>query len=191
MIIPLAKEVSAYRFNISLNGSKPRIWRRILVPGTYTLENLHAAIQFSMGWTFSHLHEFVIGKRRYGEPHPDYGGEMLDHASVRLTGLFAKPGATFIYNYDFGDGWHHTIKVEAIEQTNEPLPVCLAGAKACPPEDCGGIYGYYNKLSIVANPTHPEHAEIKEWMGDIDPAAFDLDAINYRLGRLRSKQRAN
>ena len=182
----LAKAPSAtLQLHIELRGSKPKIWRRVLVPETITLARLHAVIQAVFGWSGGHLHEFQVGEQRFGTPDPEYDawGEVRSERSTRLASALG--GArTMNYVYDFGDNWQHRIKVE---KTLDPapagtLPLCVAGANATPPDDCGGIYGYYDFVAAVSDPNHPEHAQMTEWIGGPwDPAAFDIEAVNLRL----------
>ncbi len=188
-----------YQLKITLRGSKPPIWRRILVPAECNLETLHAAIQIAMGWYNSHLHAFGIGGEEFSGRDP-MGGKVdswgmdatgLDAAKYRLSEVASREKATFTYQYDFGDSWDHVIVVEKIL----PPPVdgiasasfsCIAGARACPPEDCGGIWGYENLLKILGNRKHAEHEEMKEWAGEIDSEMFDLAAVNKRMSRIKA-----
>ncbi len=185
------KSVSAlpkkiYSLKITLKGAKPPIWRRVEVPDC-TLSQLHNIIQQAMGWQFSHLWMFMIGGDTYTEPMDDpYGDEADDLVAgkYRLS-QFAAAGVKKIeYQYDFGDSWDHTIAVEKSPDpdANAKYPRCVAGAGACPPEDCGGIWGYYHLLEVLANPKHAEHDDLSEWIGGaFDPDAFDVEAVNQRL----------
>lgn len=190
MIQPVKDSKMAFRILITLRGSKPRIWRRVLVPPSFSLLKVHQVIQAAMGWQECHLHEFIVGREHFGEPHPEYEMEMQDHARIRLEQALPQTGASMIYVYDFGDGWQHAVKLEAVVTTDDPLPVCLGGANACPPEDSGALFGYYDKLKIMADHKHPDHADIKAWMGPFDPAAFDLEAVNRRLRKLQNRRKA-
>lgn len=186
----LAKRPSAtLQLHIELRGSKPKIWRRVLVPETITLAKLHAVIQAVFGWGDGHLHEFNVGEERFGTPDPEYDtwGEIRNERTTQLASALG--GArTMNYVYDFGDNWQHRIKVE---KTLDPapagtLPVCVAGANATPPDDCGGIYGYYDFVEAVSDPAHPEHAEMSEWIGrPWDVNEFDLDRVDSRLRELK------
>lgn len=185
-----------YQLKIALARSKPPIWRRILVPADGTLEKLHMAIQAAMGWEDDHLHAFEIGGESYGGRDP-MGGELdsddLDERKYRLDEV-AGEKAKFGYQYDFGDSWDHTIKVEktiaaedAVAKALEPF-TCMAGEGACPPEDCGGLWGYYEKLEALKNPKDEYYEEVREWMGDgFDPEAFDVKGANKRMKYLRKK----
>jgi len=180
------------QLKITLCRSKPPIWRRIVVPADMTLDQLHLVIQNAMGWLDCHLHQFKAGGRYYGVPEPefdDYGVEPLDEAEYTLADLAPKPKQKFIYEYDFGDSWEHVVLVEKVLPPDPAFkhPVCLAGANRCPPEDCGGIPGYYDLLAILADPNHEEHEQMKEWVGgEWDTSRFDLDEINAGLKRLKA-----
>lgn len=185
-----------YQLKITLKWSKPPIWRRVVVRADMTLDRLHDVIQLAMGWTNSHMHQFIAGRgfrlTYYGKPDPgfaDMGSEMLNERRFTVAGLAPAPKRKFIYEYDFGDGWQHEVVAEKILTPDARFkhPVCLAGANACPPEDCGGIDGYYNLLEILADPKHPEHEEMQEWIGgEWDAAEFDLNGVNAELKRLKA-----
>ena len=134
---------SVYQLKVTLLGSEPPIWRRVLVARNVTLKRLHSIFQAAMGWQSSHLHMFETEAGRYGEPNPEWD-DVQDHAAYRLYHVAWEPGHKFTYIYDMGDGWQHEVEVEAISLDNRyhGIPVCLDGARACPPEDCGGIGGY-------------------------------------------------
>ena len=185
-----ATDVPIYQIKVTLNDSKPPIWRRILVRSDITLAKLHRIIQAVMGWADYHLHQFIVGRTYYGVPHPDYGGfvEMRDESRVRLNRIVPGERFKFRYEYDFGDSWLHTLLVEKIlpPEPGQQYPVCIKGKRACPPEDVGGIWGYYGFLEATQNPDHPEHEEYLEWVGgEFDPEAFDLDEVNRALRALR------
>ena len=157
---------------------------------------MHTVIQIAMGWTDIHLHQFVAGsgfaRTLYGVPDPDsedMGSEILNEKRFAVADLAPAARRKFSYEYDFGDGWEHDVLVEKVLPPDATLkhPVCLAGANACPPEDCGGIWGYYDLIAILSDPNHPEHEERKEWIGGgIDPAEFELDEVNARLKGLKA-----
>ncbi|OIO04644.1 MAG: hypothetical protein AUJ52_14765 [Elusimicrobia bacterium CG1_02_63_36] len=178
----------AFHLKVTLLGSSPPIWRRVLIPGNLTLAKLHDILQRAMGWTNSHLHMFEVGPDRYAEPDPEWG-DVGDHHAIRLCDAAPQAGDKFVYIYDIGDGWQHEIEVEEITPTDGSQkigPVCLAGARACPPEDCGGIGGYAELLEALSDPKHERHEELSEWIGgEFDPEAFDLSEINKALGRRR------
>jgi hypothetical protein len=177
---------------IVLKGSQPSIWRRILVRDDMPLDWLHAVFQIAMGWTDSHLHHFIDSKPSrtslyYGMADLDSLDEStLDERRYRVAALAPKLKAKFFYEYDFGDSWMHEVTVEKIHPTEKAFKhaICLAGKNACPPEDCGGIWGYYRLLDIISDPKHPEHAEMREWLGDGEVPLFNRDAVNARLKRL-------
>jgi hypothetical protein len=182
-------DVQIYQIKVTLEDSKPPIWRRILVRSDVNLEVLHYTLQVVMGWTNSHLHQFIVGQTFYGEPHPDYEDfmEMRDERRVRLNQIAADEGFKFRYEYDFGDSWMHHLVVEKVlpPEPEQHYPVCIKGKRACPPEDVGGIWGYYGFLEAIQDPDHPEHEDYLEWIGgEFDPEAFDLDEINEALRTL-------
>ncbi len=184
----LRKE-GTYQLKVELKGSNPPVWRRIQVPGDIPLSGLHLILQAVMGWENCHLHEFKIGKASYGsvaEGDDLFALDMKKDNGILLKDVLPAVTRTFQYVYDFGDDWIHEITVDKVSppEAGAAPVVCLAGERACPPEDCGGIYGYYDYLEILKDPGHPEHEEIKEWMGRHDPARFDLDRVNARLKRL-------
>ena len=173
-----------YQLRIDLMGAKPPIWRRILISSSDTLYNLHCAIQNSMGWTNSHLHSFEKGRTFYGMKDVDDDFETLDEKKFTIAQLLGFEGDTLFYTYDFGDSWDHKIKLEKIiaEKIDGPLPEYIKGKNACPPEDVGGLWGYYNMLEILEDPNHPEYEETLEWLGgSFDPKYIDLKKINYYL----------
>ena len=180
------------QLKVVLLGSKPSIWRMLQVPGHANLGWLHAVLQTAMGWANSHLHQFVTRDARYSDPrcNKDLGfGDESDRDEAKATVLEVAPekGARFIYEYDFGDSWEHEITVEqVVASVMGKTAVCVDGAGACPPEDCGGVWGYANLLKVLKNPKHPEHKSMKQWVGgSIDPNAFDHAEINRWLSQLK------
>lgn len=171
------------RIKIQLLDVRPAVWRRIEIPGTATLADLHEAIQTVLGWTDSHLHEFEIDGRLFGSPDPDEDDdELIDDRSITLSAV-ARGGEHVRYVYDFGDNWRHTLIVEEVSapEPGARYPRCLAGARACPPEDVGGPGGYQDFLAAIADPAHEEHGEYTEWGGGFDPTGFDLAVTNQAL----------
>jgi hypothetical protein len=167
---------------VTLRGTKPPVWRRLVMPGTMTLGDLHAAIQAAMGWHDSHLHAFDIGGEQFGDRR--MVDDVADEHRVSLNGLLRSPVVRFTYTYDFGDNWEHTVAFEKSEPVIEGVsyPVCITGKRNCPPEDCGGVWGYQELLAILADPAHPEHAEQIDWIGEeFDPDDFDLERANTVL----------
>lgn len=179
-----------YQIEITLLGSQPRIWRRFAVPASMTLAKLHDVIQIIMGWTNSHLHQFIIGEEYYGMSDPEIGLDMdvIDESKVKLRDAVGRKRKRFMYEYDFGDSWEHELEVLKVgpPEPGVHYPVCLAGERACPPEDCGGVWGYESLLQTIADPSHEEYEEMMEWLGDeFEPEAFDLDAVNRILAGIR------
>jgi Plasmid pRiA4b ORF-3-like protein len=179
----------AYQLKITLRGvAKPPIWRRIAVPSTLPLDLLHEVIQQAMGWEDGHLHVFSTPHRDYGIPDPDLG--YADERKVILAKVLARPGTTMRYTYDFGDDWEHDVVLEKVLPPDPGVGLsCLAGKGACPPEDCGGVWGYASLKEVLADPTHKEHEDLLDWLGldsaaDFDPAQFSLDEVNARLRQL-------
>lgn len=175
-----------YQLKISLAEVSPPVWRRVLVPGGYTLDRVHRVIQYAMGWQGYHLHSFDIGGVQYGEPDPDGDLVLRDELDTRLDAVTAK-GEQLRYTYDFGDWWEHEVVVEDVfpAEPDEAYPVCVAGARACPPEDVGGAYGYADFVDALTDPDHPEHAQMHSWVGrPFDPAVFDPDRVTTLLRRL-------
>ena len=183
--------VPIHQIKVTLYDSKPPIWRRILVRSDITLGELHDIIQVVMeGWADYHLHQFTVGQTYYGVPDPDYEGfvEMRDESQVKLNQIVTGEKFKFRYEYDFGDSWEHVLLVEKVLPPEEGVeyPVCIKGRRACPPEDVGGIWGYYGFLEAIRDPEHPEHENYLDWIGaDFDPEAFDLDEVNAWLQALR------
>ncbi len=141
-----------------------------------------------MGWLNSHLYEFEVDGNDYGEPHPDYGGTMLNARAAKLSWIAPVAAMRFTYRYDFGDGWEHEIVVEKIlpVQKGVQYPICLAGKRACPPEDCGGIDGYADFLAAIQDPRHPEHKSMLDWIGgEFYPEEFDIEGVNAVLRHSR------
>jgi Plasmid pRiA4b ORF-3-like protein len=177
-----AKPVPGVELTVTLRDVAPPVWRRILVPERTTLRALHGLLQAAMGWHDTHLSLFEVGGRSYGDV--EDMDELGDPSAVTLDSI--PDGTVFGYDYDFGDGWEHDIRVQG-RRTAE-VPACLDGARACPPEDSGGPGGYAEMLEILADPRHPEHADVTEWLGGpFDPEAFDA-AVATRRMRARARR---
>ena len=175
-----------YQLKITLEGIQPPVWRQVLVPGDFTLGDLHEVIQATFGWWDYHLHQFIVGETYYASPDVDDFEEFSaeDEDGVTLRQVAPGEGFAFRYQYDFGDDWLHHILVEEIgvPEPGKEYPVVVDGQRACPPEDVGGIWGYENFLRAIADPEHEEHEEFLEWVGgEFDPEAFDLDETNETL----------
>jgi len=178
------------QLRIELMHIEPHVWRRVIVPETVTLAKLHQILQAAMGWTDSHLHEYVIARKHYGTPDPDWPTEepLHDERRVQLKPFIEARVRRFTYLYDFGDSWEHEITVEdlMLPKDTGPRIVCTAGENACPPEDVGGEGGYASFLEAIADPQHEEHQEMLDWIGyPFDPRAFDLNTVNQRLARIK------
>jgi hypothetical protein len=178
-----------YQIKVTLKGSRPPIWRRMQVINDTTLAQLHRLLQCVMGWEDAHLYQFVVSGTRYGDPRLLGELDAEDARTVPLATLGLGEKRKFLYEYDFGDSWEHELLVEKILPRDEGkrYPVCLTGKRACPPEDCGGIWGYASFLEAIRDSEHPEHDEMLEWVGgEFDPDIFDLDEVNRELQRLTS-----
>ena len=176
-----------YQIKITLCGSRPAIWRRFLVKGNTSLGKLHDILQYIMGWEDSHLHQFTIHGKRYGMRDESESENLLDERKYLLSEVIS--GGKFDYLYDFGDNWEHTLEIERAEPPEGKIryPVCLDGARACPPEDVGGISGYENFLKAIRDPKHPEHDEYQDWIGDDEfgTEAFSVAKVNRLLHALQ------
>ncbi len=179
---------STYQLKISLEGAKPPIWRRLLVPSDIKLDVFHLALQISMGWTNSHLHQFISMDRKfYGIQDDDFEFDdfkIEDESTTRLSKLLKAEKDYLIYEYDFGDSWTHKVSLEKILafDPGKKLPYCVTGKCACPPEDCGGIWGYADLIKLLENPEHEEYDDMLEWLGgDFDPVYFGRRNMNQLL----------
>jgi hypothetical protein len=171
----------ALELTVVLRDTDPPVWRRIVVPTSLPLSQLHAVLQTAMGWQDYHLHLFDVGGVLYGDVE-DFPGELGDEETFTVADA-AGVAEEWRYHYDFGDGWDHDIRVgQRLASVGTGTPHCLDGARACPPEDCGGTPGYEHLLRVLADPADPEHAELLEWVGgEFDPDAFDVAATNELL----------
>lgn len=211
----MAKKTSPkkmYQLKVTLRGSKPPIWRRIVLPDDIDLEELHYILQTLMGWNNSHLHQFLVvgkpisrvelsrllredldvdpatvrGETYYSDPRFELENTQ-DESNTRLDKIAPAEKSKLAYWYDFGDDWWHDIVVEKIRDKvrGEPLLACTAGKLACPPDDSGGVWGYYDQLEAFADPEHENHRDVVEWLGkDFDPEHFDVDEINRRFKKV-------
>lgn len=171
------EEKNILQLKVRLLEIKPLIWRRILIEATAGLDDLHRAIQLSMGWENYHLYSFT-----YGGEHFDFDGD--DEPSIKLSTLGLQKGDEIFYEYDFGDCWKHKIRVEKLLDKEAGLfyPRCIDGKRSCPPEDSGGPWGYEDKLEILHDKAHPDYEEVAEWMGgNFDPERFDIKKANNRM----------
>ena len=175
---------TVHQLKVTLKEVKPPIWRRIVVPSNYFLDEVAEMIIEAMGWYNTHLHAFFIGELRYDMVGPFSEGDELDEARFRLRDVFSDVGRSARFEYDFGDGWEHTVLLEAVRlQTKaEQEPYCLAGRRACPPEDCGGPHGFLSLLELRdKGPVSEWDRERLEWLGDFDPTAFSVDEATHAM----------
>ncbi|MEV7886979.1 plasmid pRiA4b ORF-3 family protein [Streptomyces sp. NPDC002817] len=173
---------SVLQIKVTLADVRPPIWRRLQVPADLTLDRLHLAIQTAMGWENCHMHLFSTPAGDYGRRDSELGHR--DERKVPLCAVAPAAGDRISYTYDFGDDWVHRIEVEKAlpKEPGTAYPRCLTGRRACPPEDCGGPWGYANFLEAIADPGHEEHDELLEWVGGaFDPGHFDAEDVNKRL----------
>jgi len=177
---------------IELEHSSPAIWRSVLVPDNITLVKLHRVFQEVMGWHDCHLHEFIIDHRHYGmvdpdDPFADLGPELISEKRKKLEKVLGQ-NKRFEYIYDYGDNWRHTITLEnRLPLTSaQPSITCIGGEMACPPEDVGGLGGYFEFLEVMADPQHEEHENMMRWWGEtFDPGTFDILLANERLKQIK------
>jgi Plasmid pRiA4b ORF-3-like protein len=186
-----ARSTSVFQLKITLKNIRPPIWRRVLVPADMPLDELHGVIQVAMGWVDGHLHAFSVdqgmAERVFSRPEFELDSEFEDERRFTVGQVLPQAGTKMLYEYDFGDGWDHDLLLEKIlpHDPKVDLPLCLKGKRACPPEDCGGPWGYADLLEVLADPKHERHADLREWLGrDHDPEAFNIDEVNqvFRQG---------
>jgi hypothetical protein len=180
-----------WQLRIELLDVQPLVWRRLLVPADITLPKLDRVIQTALGWTNSHLHEFVINGTHYAVLDPEWVDDLphVDERRVVLHDALGRGTRCFDYVYDFGDDWHHLVLVEDL-YPDRPKSVssvrCIGGENACPPEDVGGASGYAEFLAAIADPRHEEHQNYLTWVGgSFDPTRFDRAAVNRALAKIK------
>lgn len=172
-----------YQLKATIVGTKPPVWRRVLVKETATLLDLHHVLQAAFGWYDCHLHEFEIGGVRYGTDDGEGWGPPPKSERRARLGAVAEQGTAIRYVYDFGDDWVHRVVVEEVAPSDPAAtyPCCIGGKRACPPEDCGGAWGYQEFLAAISDPDNPQRAAMLEWTGgEFDPEAFD--PADFRMG---------
>lgn len=195
-LLPRRDEVARFVIRVDLHGSQPKIWRRITVPSDLSLDRLHTVLQAAMGWTESHLHAFRMGPGRINHRQQAFltaydlseGDEGVAEADVRLDETLSQPGDRLYYEYDFGDGWEHTLKLEAVEgPTGEPIePQVTGGRRACPPEDVGGIHTYNDVVAALGGSEDANDwiQQILDWLPPgFDPAGFDVATADELLAQ--------
>jgi hypothetical protein len=177
----MAKSEIVFQLKVTLLGSSPPIWRRVLVPSDLTLSKLHDVLQVLMGWTDSHLHQFHAAGAVYGTLDPESGLERKSEQKARLNDVLGRPKDRMVYEYDFGDSWEHEVLLEKMlpREPKVRYPVVTAGRRACPPEDVGGVWGYADFLKAIRDSSHSDHEEMVEWAGEgFDSEAFDVGEAN-------------
>lgn len=175
-----------YQVQISLMGYKPKIWRRLLIPADMLLSDFHKVIQTSIGWANAHLHQFVKDRVFYTEvfEDDDFGMNTEDYEGMKVSDLLKNEKEKIVYEYDFGDSWEHEVLLEKILPVDlkQQYPFCIDGKMNCPPEDCGGVWGYANMLEVLSKPKHPEYKNFMDWLGEgFDPDYFDKNEVNDML----------
>jgi hypothetical protein len=188
----MARSPMDCRIKITLDGLRPPIWRRVVAPSCVTLSRFHDILQIAMGWANCHRHRFQRESREFGPAGPS-GDSLVDARGCTLKHLLARPGDSIRYEYDFRDGWRHTVVLEEViaRAAGPPQTRCIGGERACPPEDCGGVQGYVALLEAIHDPFHARHLEMLAWAGkDFDPQAFDMAAVNRSLASRGQGQRA-
>lgn len=178
---------SICRLKITLDGSRPTVWRRVLVRADTTLDLVHRVIQAAMGWRDRHMHEFRVGEARYGPIEFGHDPGRQSEAKVTLRRVAPEIGAVFRYWYDFGDSWWHSVLLERVSPPDPAFdrPVCVGGKSACPPEDVGGMEGYREMLAALRNPWHRERESYLLWLGRrFEPGYFDVEEANTELDRI-------
>ncbi len=175
----VGNEEQIFKLRISLEGTEPLVWREVMIPGIFTLEALHSVLQLVVGWQMKHLYDFEIAGQRYSEPDEFNDIPTKSVASSLTSALNGEK--SFVYNYDFGDGWRHHVQVEDVLSRKDEFnyPIYLGGENACPPEDCGGFPGFEDLKQKLADKKDSEHKEMLRWVGGyFDPNSFDANRIN-------------
>ena len=184
---PLLGGPSVHALRIELLDVEPMVWRRFVVPSDTKLPKFNRMLETVMGWEGYHLHMFEVADLRIGRP-DEFSADIIDERQLKLEQLLPRVGSRLQWSYGFGDGWEHAVAVEAIEAPSPDVryPICAAGERACPPEDCGGVWGYEHLRAVVVDPAHPEHEHLRDWVGTgFDPDAFDQMAMTARHRRVR------
>ncbi len=178
---------SVHALRVELLHVEPVVWRRCVLPSETKLRKFNRMLETVMGWEGYHLHMFEVAGLRFGQP-DEFSTDIIDERQLTLEQLLPGVGSQLQWSYDFGDGWEHVVAVEAIEAPSPDVryPICTAGERACPPEDCGGVWGYQELRDALADPTHAEHEHLRDWVGaGFDPDAFDQMSVTALLRRVR------
>ena len=185
-----ARPAIPYQLKVALIGTEPEIWRRFVVASSIKLSRLHHVIQEVMGWTNSHLHRFGLGPTMYSDVDFELDVEHEDESQVKLVDLVPHPPSALMYVYDFGDSWDYVVVIEDYWMHRDiEMPVCVGGARACPPEDVGGKHGYEEFLRVLAEPRDEQHEDMLRWVGGaFDPESFDVDEVNALLGTFGTRR---
>jgi len=178
-----------YDLKVSLNMSEPLIWRRFSISGRTSLEELHDIIQIVMGWENNHMYQFIINERYYSDDELGTEGAREHAAGVPLESILKRAKRSFIYEYDFANGWEHEVYIEKIRIVDateiKKYPLCTEGAQACPPEESGGVFGYLEIISALKDPSNESYDEVVKTYGkEFDASQFDVDWINNNLREL-------
>jgi hypothetical protein len=181
-----------YQLKIQLKNITPTIFRTVVVPESITFDELHQTIQLAMGWCNYHLYQFIIDRHNYILiPNEEFDfGNTYNAKKYKISDYFSTIKKSIVYEYDFGDGWQHTVTLQKIilNTNNTKKAICIKGARSCPPEDCGGPWGYQNLLKILASKKGEEYEEMIEWIDeDFDSEYFDIDEVNADLSSLKFK----
>ena len=176
-----------YELKVELRDIDPPVWRMLQVPGRISLHDLHLVLQTAMVWRNYHLYMFHAGPKRYSEANSEWGLEIQDSVRTTLEEVVSEENRSFLYEYDMGDGWMHEITLQRVlSARGRERPRCTGGARACPPEDCGGVGGYEDFLKAISDPKHEEHFAMLKWAGGkFDPEEFDAEVVDAALRRSR------
>lgn len=177
-----AKGKKILQLKVSLTNTSPGVWRRLLVPAEMSLSQVHHVLQAAMGWTDSHLHCFETWDGRYGMVGVEEDTDnLMDERRAKLVKVLPNKGSRFFYRYDYGDNWEHVVELESVLKPDQRhhYPLCIGGARACPPEDCGGSSGYEELVRVLKSPKDEEYDSMLTWLGGyFDPESFDANAVN-------------
>ena len=177
------------RLKVTLDDVEPKVLRRIEVPADIKINRLHLILQAALGWTNSHLYEIRVKDVRYGVPDPEWPESMRDARKAKLIDVL-EGAKSLHYLYDFGDGWEHTVKVEALtaREPDVAYPRLIEASGRCPPEDVGGPWGYGDLIEALQDPNSQRHAEMREWVGDdYDPHKFDAESLEADVAALAKR----